>query len=598
MFPSPKSSPIGQETAFGQVILSPEICDFCRGKKLPSPSRHFCTVPVNNLSEGRIHPVTKQLICSLVTCGECQSTDNNSPNNVCLKHWLQKNASSAAVTDGASVMYKDRDADKLPPAKPRSNGGATETNNGKENMANENVVRRYVDWDEVRDDPTCYIDDKVWINLVQDKGVHREGHRCTKGYRRARDKASRSGQSAVQYKELNDLATILFNLYKSKPEYFDIKLRRHTDGIATIMGWIVDKRDRDLISVKSLTLDNVPSDDIYVEIMSWKKKGDDFVYLIDQRSILLEAFSVWGRKVDKVKGNGPNDYVRLVAVLLHHDNRDSMDIINDNVKTRTDLDDPSRSKSFIFDQLAIQFASDTVYSHPKRWEKIAEENLENKTLVNPNDPNYRRKNWSGSELKHMYDFVIKRYKDIMAKWTKGTGGGPGAPENYENWETRDDELFENYTGAIESIPWLTWIYTSDQENGGLLLSKYEGLPASVSTEEETTRKKKSYGGDKRLKVLTDFFGKALKDLKDDLTNMHREGLAYTLHDQFEKAREEYITLTMAIIDSGAELHRFQLNSMKRKRNDSYRMMKKLKLDLENYGILKDIEEFPDDDLPY
>jgi hypothetical protein len=83
-----------------------------------------------------------------------------------------------------------------------------------------------------------------------------------------------------------------FSLYKSKVEYFEIKLKQDSDGIAMIMGWIVDKRDHDVTSIKSLCLDDVPSDDIYKEIMSWKRNEDDYVYLIDQKSILLEAFNV------------------------------------------------------------------------------------------------------------------------------------------------------------------------------------------------------------------------------------------------------------------------------------------------------------------
>jgi hypothetical protein len=37
-------------------------------------------------------------------------------------------------------------------------------------------------WDDVRDDSSCYIDEKEWIRFVQDKGVEIEGSRCLKGY--------------------------------------------------------------------------------------------------------------------------------------------------------------------------------------------------------------------------------------------------------------------------------------------------------------------------------------------------------------------------------------------------------------------------------
>jgi hypothetical protein len=169
-----------------------------------------------------------------------------------------------------------------------------------------------------------------------------------------------------KYKDLNDLATMLYDIYVSKDKYFSITLRRRTDGIATIMGWIVEKRDRDIMSFKSITPDTVPRRETFDTVKSWNTmKDDDMVYLMDQKSILLEAFSVWGNRAQKVLPNGPNDYVRLIAVMLHPDNRDRMDVINDNIKQRADLDDPSRSKKFVFNEFAQQFSSDAVYSHPK-----------------------------------------------------------------------------------------------------------------------------------------------------------------------------------------------------------------------------------------
>ena len=90
-------------------------------------------------------------------------------------------------------------------------------------------------------------------------------------------------------------------------------------------------------------------------------------------------------------------------------------------------------------------------------------------MIDPNDSNRKRKIWSGIDVKLKHEFILKKYKDAMVKWTKGTGGGPGAPEGYENWETHKDKWFQNYASAVEFFPWLTWVYCTDQENGSLLL---------------------------------------------------------------------------------------------------------------------------------
>lgn len=100
MFPNPKSTLMKVEAVCGQSYLAPEICDFCNGTKIPAPCRHFCTVPVSTPAEGRLHPMTKALICSLVTCGECQSIDCDDPVNICLKHWTTRQQPITHPPDG------------------------------------------------------------------------------------------------------------------------------------------------------------------------------------------------------------------------------------------------------------------------------------------------------------------------------------------------------------------------------------------------------------------------------------------------------------------------------------------------------------------
>ena len=41
--------------------------------------------------------------------------------------------------------------------------------------------------------------------------------------------------------------------------------------------------------------------------------------------------------------------------------------------------------------------------------------------------------------------IIKEYNEMMAKYTKGTGGGPGADEDFATWEERDEYHCATYT---------------------------------------------------------------------------------------------------------------------------------------------------------
>lgn len=118
----------------------------------------------------------------------------------------------------------------------------------------------------------CYIDDRLWIILIQDRGCPIDGSRCLKGHRHACSKASRTNESALQYKDVNIFVTVLFELYQAKNQYFEISLERKMDGICTVMGWIVDKRKRDVTAVSNVSPGTVTDLDLCNEITSWKTK--------------------------------------------------------------------------------------------------------------------------------------------------------------------------------------------------------------------------------------------------------------------------------------------------------------------------------------
>ena len=100
---STKRTPLQHEEIAGSLYFVPELCDFCKGSKICAPCRHICTVQVTgeSSSSGCLHPVTKDMICSLVTFGECQAEVNDSPSNACLLHWKLK----FIMSEGSQGMY-------------------------------------------------------------------------------------------------------------------------------------------------------------------------------------------------------------------------------------------------------------------------------------------------------------------------------------------------------------------------------------------------------------------------------------------------------------------------------------------------------------
>lgn len=65
-----------------------------------------------------------------------------------------------------------------------------------------------------------------------------------------------------------------------------------------------------------------------MKLLVGKQNNNKEVYLMKRGGILFEAFCVWGKK-DGAKPNKHNDYVCLVPILLHPDNCDRMEVVND-----------------------------------------------------------------------------------------------------------------------------------------------------------------------------------------------------------------------------------------------------------------------------
>lgn len=217
--------------------------------------------------------------------------------------------------------------------------------------------------------------------------------------------------------------------------------------------------------------------------------GDDDMdktyYVCEQKDLLIKAVGLWGSTYEKeMKDFRNDDYIRLVGILLRESFRDRLDVIQDNRKSREILDDRAgMSKKACFEAAAECFKDTTVViSHPTRWNDVCEKHGDPE--FNPNNEVRIRYPWNGDDMAAMYKVIMKKYKETMKNWTKGTGGGPGFPEDYNNWKARDaSEYFNGYAekkgGGLE----LTWIYMHDIALGLPLYSTFAGMPKAACFED-------------------------------------------------------------------------------------------------------------------
>jgi hypothetical protein len=113
------------------------------------------------------------------------------------------------------------------------------------------TVKKHFSWESVENDTSCYIDQSLWIELLQDEGIECD-KRCPNRFLKPRNKATRSGNSNRAYNDLCVLsANKLFEVYSSKMKYFNIYVKwSRNDAITVILGWIVNKRQHHITSIK------------------------------------------------------------------------------------------------------------------------------------------------------------------------------------------------------------------------------------------------------------------------------------------------------------------------------------------------------------
>ena len=162
--------------------------------------------------------------------------------------------------------------------------------------------------------------------------------------------------------------------------------------------------------------------------------------------------------------------------------------------TRNKLDDKGFRPPFFFAKVSTTFMNEDVnVHHPPSWKdraltnfgrheihkskKLSSEEKEAWLNLDPNDKAIFQKPWNGEDLNILFKNTMKLYNEAMAKWRKGTGGGPGFPENYCQWESREKDWFSNYASSPSAYgPCLTWIYMTDCDKTNILSSPTEEVP--------------------------------------------------------------------------------------------------------------------------
>jgi len=205
-----------------------------------------------------------------------------------------------------------------------------------------------------------------------------------------------------------EVACLILEIYKSKPQYFQLPTTNPSSQVNTICTWIY-KRSRAASEKRSaMTHRSHPEVWEYVKDAT----GSQEFYICSQQNILTLAISLWGtaKSSEEAKRPTPADYVRLVGVMLKSDFRDEFNVLLDNRKDREVLDDPALKKKEIYKQLAERFSDcKLIILHPKKWQAAVDKgNVED---IDPNDSSRVQIQRSGEDIKAMYDIISKNYKE-------------------------------------------------------------------------------------------------------------------------------------------------------------------------------------------
>jgi hypothetical protein len=326
-------------------------------------------------------------------------------------------------------------------------------------------------------DPSFYIDDREFFELIQDTGVPmNEKEKSTWKQNPKKKKNKHITVVPFHYPKLYMLSEKLFKLYSEKKEQgvaFQ-KLSTNKSNVCHALGtFLASSRYYKLRSSVLAETEGVQAS--FANDAQYN--NTDHLYFLNQSDVLKVFYNNNTTNVSDLLKTQQCDQVRAMLILFTDDMREYIDVCmkKGDKSNRQVLDGWESKKRAFYVVLLQKFIDAEVHVElPKKWfADNTKETINMKygpdawnsynDLLNPNKPDRISLPFTTDHMKSMVDMTILEYNRVMVDYQKNTGGGDGNEEAFTTWDCREDLTFLNYDHKVKDNVYLTIIHMLDKE---------------------------------------------------------------------------------------------------------------------------------------
>jgi hypothetical protein len=321
-------------------------------------------------------------------------------------------------------------------------------------------------------------------------------------------------------------------LRKFSKNIHNLLAQRKTNGLESNITRGTDK----IISIINTLRKKTDTSSLHVSLRKYCKSKDNMMLVVENNEdhggypLILNQISEYLKSniISSKASRTPNDAVRVTGILLHAHYRSAVTAIMANKKDRAACDLPV-DPTIAFCKQAVRDFNDPTFiiiGPPDAHELDGE--------WDPNDADRIKLKRSGKWFWETWrDYIRKRYRESLGRFSQVTGGGGGGPSNFQNFCNGDK--------------WVAWVYSLDKHRI-LLNNASTAVPLAVSNEPgcendddddniKQSASKRKNNDDRELQKQES--SQRLQAISDMATNMFKTATKY-IEQSSSKRQKDYV----------------------------------------------------------
>lgn len=350
-------------------------------------------------------------------------------------------------------------------------------------------------------DSSIYLPPREWFDLMQDPGTALTAQELqkhppdptAKGHR----KRSSHRLGDYWYPKLYKATSKSYDLFlPKKDQYFPRMRTNKSDTCRRMFAFIMSARfSHDLASLASSAGDGIEQHQF---TMAQEERYVEPIWFYSQKSFVEKCLAEFGQNAQSLKKATPDDFIRLVGLLMHEDLREHIPVVvsTKDISGRLNLDSWKAEQRRVYSILSTRFIDrEVIVALPAAW--LASETKEaidaqcgegfyDRLNLNPNNEERMRIPWSSAEMPGMLKTALHSLDGIMKNFKMDTGGGSGNEATVACWQDREPHEIVTYINHIESNIYLTILHMWDKMYGFPLSAKSGQVPPGVGVDDDPT----------------------------------------------------------------------------------------------------------------